>query len=104
MDEQVDPRRPGHRLPITRPPPSAKPSADADPSAFGDLDAELQRHVTDAAAIVGAAPDGMSVAAAIESRRDWDDGALAALQRAALDAGAVLRRLAAAVAESSDGD
>ena len=78
--------------------------ADADPSAFGDLDAELQRHVTDAAAIVGAAPDGMSVAAAIESRRDWDDGALAALQRAALDAGAVLRRLAAAAAESSDGD
>ena len=77
---------------------------DADPSAFGDLDAELQRHVADAAAIVGTSPDGAAVAAAIESRRDWDDAALAALQRSALDAGAVLRRLAAAVAESSDDD
>ena len=49
-------------------------------------------------------PTVHAVAAAIESRRDWDDAALAALQRSALDAGAVLRRLAAAVAESSDDD
>ena len=78
---------------------------DADPSAFGDLDAELQRHVADAAAIVGSAPDGDvrrrgdRVTARLGRRPRWPT-----LQRAALDAGAVLRRLAAAVAESSDGD
>ncbi len=74
---------------------------DADPSAFSDLGAELQRHVADAAAVVGSASDGGAVAAAIDARRDWDDATLATLQRSALDAGAVLRRLAAA-AESGD--
>ena len=75
---------------------------DADPRALSELTAELQRHVAAAASAVGSAPDGNSVAAAIESRRDWDDATLAVLQQAALDAGAVLRRLAAAAAEITD--
>jgi hypothetical protein len=76
---------------------------DADPRALSELTAELQRHVDAAAAAVGSAADGNAVAAAIESRRDWDDATLRSLQQTALDAGAVLRRLAAA-AESEQHD
>jgi hypothetical protein len=74
---------------------------DADPRTFSDLTAELQRHVDAAASVVRSAPDGNAVAAAIEARRDWDDATLATLRSEALEAGAVLRRLAAA-AESDD--
>ncbi len=74
---------------------------DADPRAFSALTGELQRHIEAAATAIGSAPDGSSVAAAIASRREWDDATLASLRQSALDAGAVLRRLAAA-AESDD--
>ncbi len=71
---------------------------DAEPSAVSGLVAELQRHVDAAAATVGSAADGAAVAAAIEQRRaeDWDDVTLEELRRQALDAGAVLRRIATA--------
>ena len=76
---------------------------DADPGALGGLTAELRRHVEAAAGLVGSSADGGAIAAAIDARRDWDDATLAALRREAMDAGGVLRRLAAA-AESGDDD
>ena len=79
---------------------------DADPSAFGDLDgraaASRRRRRGDA---VGSAPDGDAVAAAIDVAAAT--GTTPRWRRCgehALDAGAVLRRLAAAAAESSDDD
>ena len=71
---------------------------DANPAAVSGLVAELQRHVDAAAAAIGAPADATAVADAIERRRaeDWDDATLEDLRREALDAGAVLRRIAAA--------
>jgi hypothetical protein len=77
---------------------------DADPRAFSDLTAELQRHIVAAAAAVGSAPDADAVAAAIGARRAWDDATLATLREEALAAGGVLRRLAAAEAEQDEQD
>jgi hypothetical protein len=78
---------------------------DADPAPLGGLVAQLQRHVDAAAATLGSAPDAGSVAAAIEARPAdaWDEPTLDALRREALDAGATLRRLAAA-AEAQQAD
>lgn len=71
---------------------------DADPGPLGQLVAEVQQQVDEAAGALGSAPNAEAVAAAIESRRsdDWDDETLDAVRRHALDAGAALRRLAAA--------
>ena len=71
---------------------------DAEPSALGDVLAELQGHIERAAALVGSAPDAEAVATAIESRRadEWEGVTLEGLRQEALDAGATLRRLAAA--------
>ncbi len=71
---------------------------DADPASLGGLAAELQRHVDAAAAALGTTGDPTAVAAAIRARRsdDWDDTTLDTLRQQALDAGAVLRRMAAA--------
>jgi len=78
---------------------------DADPaSVSGNLD-ELQRHLDAAAAAVGSAADSEAVAAAIEARRsdEWDEPTLDALRSHALEAGAALRRIAAAT-DSDAGD
>ncbi|MGI9053454.1 MAG: hypothetical protein ACR2HQ_12540 [Ilumatobacteraceae bacterium] len=71
---------------------------DANPASVGGLVAELQRHVDAAAAAIGAANDASAVAAAIEARPfdTWDEPTLDELRREALDAGAVLRRIAGA--------
>ena len=71
---------------------------DADPAALGDVLADLQRHIERAAGLVGSAPDADAVARAIEARRadEWEGATLDALRQEALDAGATLRRLAAA--------
>jgi hypothetical protein len=78
---------------------------DADPAIVADLVVELQRHVDAAAAALGSAADPESVAAAMRSRPSdaWDEATLDDLRRHALDAGAVLRRIAAA-AEAATGD
>ena len=78
---------------------------DADPATLGALTDELQRHVDAAAGAVGSAADATAVAAAIRARPvdAWDDATLESLRREALDAGAVLRRLAAA-AEAATAD
>jgi len=72
-------------------------------SVAGDLD-DLQRHVDAAASALGAPADADAIAAAIESRRsdDWDEATLDALRGHALDAGAALRRVAAATATEED--
>ena len=59
---------------------------------------ELRQHVAAAAAVLGTAPDADAVAAAILTRRadDWDESTLDQLRRHALDAGEILRRIAAA--------
>jgi hypothetical protein len=78
---------------------------DADPEPLGELVAELQRHVDAAAETIGSAPDSDAIAAAIEARpaEAWDEPTLDALRREALDAGATLRRLAAAAEAQQDG-
>jgi hypothetical protein len=78
---------------------------DAEPAALSGLVDELQRHVDAAANAIGAPADAAAVAAAIRARPAdaWDDATLEELRREALDAGAVLRRLAAA-AEAADQD
>jgi len=78
---------------------------DAGSGSMSDLTAELDSHVAQAAAVMGTADDGESIAAAIEARRaeDWDAAALDDLRRQALDAGAVLRRITTR-AESEDRD
>jgi hypothetical protein len=62
----------------------------------GGLLGELDRHVAAAAALVGSSANAEAVAAAIASRpvREWDVATLDALRRHAIDAGAVLRRIA----------
>jgi hypothetical protein len=79
---------------------------DADPSIAADLVSELQRHIDAAAATLGSAADAESVAAAIRSRPPdaWDEATLDDLRRHALDAGAVLRRIAAAVEAATSDD
>jgi hypothetical protein len=61
---------------------------------LGDLD----RHIADAAALLGTAPDAGAVADAIASRKidDWDSATLEELRRYATEAGVVVRRIAAA--------
>ena len=77
---------------------------DADPAAVSGLVAELQRHIDAAAAVIRSPADASAVAKAIEARPpdDWDETVLDELRRHALDAGAVLRRIAAA-AEAAQG-
>jgi hypothetical protein len=77
---------------------------DAPQSALGGLLAELQTHVDAAAAALGTSGDADAVAAAIEARHseDWDDATLTALRAHALEAGAVLRRIAAAAEAAAD--
>ena len=77
---------------------------DANPASFGGYVAELQSHVDTAAKTLGTSGDAAAVAAAIEARHpdDWDDATLALLRTQALEAGSVLRRLAAAAGADSD--
>jgi len=79
---------------------------DADPAALRAFTDDLQRHVDAAASAVGSAADPEAVAAAISGRPPdaWDDATLEELRRQALDAGAVLRRLAAAAESDVDDD
>jgi hypothetical protein len=71
---------------------------DANPATLGGLIGELHGHVASAAAAMRTEPDAEAVAKAIESRHTdaWDDATLAILRTEALEAGAVLRRIAAA--------
>lgn len=77
---------------------------DANPAIVGGLVAELQTHVDAAAAALSITGDGDAVAAVIRSRAtaDWDDATLETLRQHALDAGAVLRRIADAVESAAD--
>jgi hypothetical protein len=77
---------------------------ETDPGRVVDLVAELDRHVAEAASAVGAAPNAEAVAAAISARHadDWDESTLDTVRASALDAGAVLRRIAARVEADRD--
>jgi len=79
---------------------------DADPAAVGGALGELQQHVAAAAGLLGTAPDAHTVAAAIASRdpATWDEPTLDALRRHGLEAGAVLRRIAAVSGAEDDDD
>jgi hypothetical protein len=65
---------------------------------------ELRSHVEAAASLLGTAPDAGAVADAITARRpdDWDQSTLDELRRHALEAGSVLRRIAAATESDND--
>jgi len=69
---------------------------DVNPAAVAGLNRELDGHVHAAADLLGAGRDPTAVADAIEQRpaEDWDDATLEALRQHALEAGAVLRRIA----------
>jgi hypothetical protein len=79
---------------------------DANPAHLSAFTAELQRHVDAAARAMGSKADPDAVAAAISDRPPdaWDDATLGALRQHALDAGAVLRRMAAAAAAETGSD
>lgn len=79
---------------------------DANPAAFADYINELQRLVGGAAVLLGTAADADAAATAIQSRppEAWDEPSLDELRRLALEAGAVLRRLAAAAEEANNAD
>ena len=72
---------------------------DADPGTVTDLVGDLAVHVAAAAQTRGTAPDADAVAAAISSRsaEDWDEATLDTLRQHALEAGRVLRSIAARV-------
>jgi hypothetical protein len=78
---------------------------DGSEAAVSGLVGELRGHVEAAARVLGTTPDANAVAGAITARRpdDWDQPTLDELRRHALDAGAVLRRIAAAT-ESDQND
>jgi hypothetical protein len=69
----------------------------AEGAPVGGLLAELDGHLAAAAALVGSASTPEAVASAIAARpvRDWDGDTLEELRQRAVDAGAVLRRIAA---------
>jgi hypothetical protein len=71
---------------------------DGSDSAVGGLVGELRSHVDAAASLLGTTAEPNAVAEAITARRpdDWDQSTLDELRRHALEAGAVLRRIAAA--------
>jgi hypothetical protein len=77
---------------------------DGSEAAVAGLAGELRSHVEAAASLLGTTPDADAVAGAITARRpdDWDQPTLDELRRHALEAGAVLRRIAAAT--ESDGE
>jgi len=70
---------------------------DGPESAVAGLAGELRGHVAAAAQLLGTQPDADAVANAISARPadDWDQATLDELRRHALEAGAVLRRIAA---------
>jgi hypothetical protein len=65
---------------------------------------ELRGHVEAAGSLLGTPADADAVADAILARRaeDWDQASLDELRRLALDAGAVLQRIAATTATNVD--
>jgi hypothetical protein len=71
---------------------------DGSESSVVGLVSELRGHVAAAAGLLGCPADADAVADAILARRadDWDEPTLDELRRHALDAGAVLRRIATA--------
>ena len=73
-------------------------TGDAPKSQVTGLVTELRSHVDAAAAVLGTPATADAVADAILARRvdDWDEPTLDELRQPALDAGAVLRRIAAA--------
>ena len=77
---------------------------DANPVGVSALVTELQGHVDAAAALLRAPADATAVAAAIDERPAdaWDEPTLDALRAHALDAGSVLRRIAAAAEADRD--
>jgi hypothetical protein len=70
---------------------------DGSESAVVGLVGELRSHVDGAARLLGTSPDADAVAEAVLARRaeDWDQPTLDELRRHALEAGGVLRRIAA---------
>jgi hypothetical protein len=77
---------------------------DGSEAAVSGLVGELRGHVGAAASLLGTAPDAGAVAEAITARRpeDWDQPTLDELRRHALEAGSVLRRIAAATESDDD--
>jgi hypothetical protein len=67
-----------------------------EPAAVADLIGELQRHLGRAAAVLGSPPDAEAIADAIGRLHadEWTDDDLDEVRRAALDAGATIRRIA----------
>lgn len=65
---------------------------------------ELDRHIANAATLLGSAPDAAAVAEAIAGRRsdDWDDADLAALREHATGAGIALRHVVDAAPPDDD--
>jgi hypothetical protein len=78
---------------------------DGSEAAVSGLVGELRGHVEAAAGLLGTSADADAVAAAITSRRpdDWDQPTLDELRRHALEAGAVLRRIATETESDQDG-
>jgi hypothetical protein len=72
---------------------------DADPGTVTDLVGDLAVHVAAAAQTLGTEPDAEAVATAISSRPadDWDEATLDTLRQHALEAGRILRAIAARV-------
>ncbi len=68
---------------------------DVDPAVTARAERELQAAIQRAATVIGAAADPEAVAQATESRPadDWTESSLDLLRAAALEAGAVIRRL-----------
>ena len=70
---------------------------EAEGAPVGDLVARLRDTVAQAATLVGAAPDAVAVADAIDARpgEEWDEATLDSLRSLATTAGTTLRELAA---------
>lgn len=68
---------------------------DVEPGAVTRATREVDAAVRRAATVIGAAPEAEAVASAIESRHadEWTESSLDLLRAAALEAGAVIRRL-----------
>ena len=77
---------------------------DGDRSKVAPMITELDQVVQQAARVVGSSADGASIATAIDARRadSWQDAELQALRQHALDAGRLLRAIAAAAEAAAD--
>jgi len=78
---------------------------DGDRSKVAPMGDELDQVVQQAASVVGSAPTGEAVAAAIDARSadSWKESELQALRQHALDVGRLLRAIATAAEAAADG-